>query len=114
MTVLVRGVVEAGTGVLEVGVVEVETGILEVGVVEVALDDGEVEVITVVPGGVVSAVAFWEVPDDLQAAGKEAIATPAAATAACFKNCRLEKVITRNVFLFRGFCLSLFSDIISP
>ena len=100
--------------VLVTGVVEVETGALEVGAVEVAMDEGAVEVVSVVPGAVVSVVVFAEVPDDLQAAGKEASATPAAATAACFKNCRLEKVMTRNILLFRGFCFSSFSDIISP
>ena len=89
--------------VLVTGVVEVETGALEVGAVEVAMDEGAVDVVAVVPGGVVSVVFFVEGPGVLQAAGKEAMATPAAATAACFKNCRREKVMTRNVFLFRRF-----------
>ena len=100
--------------VLVTGVVEVETGALEVGAVEVAIDESTVGVVTIEPGDVVSVVVSTVLPGDLQAAGKEAIATPAAATAACFKNCRLEKVMTRNILLFRGFCFSSFSDIISP
>jgi uncharacterized protein (UPF0333 family) len=73
-------------------------------VVEVAGD--------VVPGLVVLVVGGVVLPGDLHAAGNVAIATPAAATTACFKNWRLVKVLIRKMFFFRGVCFPSFSGMI--
>jgi hypothetical protein len=87
-------------GALEVDVVEFAVVVTEVGAVE--LEAGKLDTGTEDENGVVAAVLVFPgvASGDLQAAGSDAMAIPAAATTACFRNCRRENLVTRSVCLF--------------